>query len=320
MPEMSNEGAYYDEKAKKGTDNVGIYICFYGIGRWTKEEHDLFLEGISRYGKEWKKIASLISTRTVVQVRTHAQKYFQRLSKLGTTTTKEVTQKQGVKRNYDGSIKGESSSATSKVDFPAQQSVQQNMSSQSQNQQSNQQSSSYHINIQNKSNKRQAISRKEPEKSPVSVCSILQEPPPFPFLQEPATAMSILQQQQQQYQQQCCQQQQQHRQQQQAAVQYQQCQFQPYHNASMYQQPPPQPTQQTYQQPLEMNEFGYYYPEPIAIIDEFALTNSWNGQNNEDYPLPSYLEEYNNGFSKYPRMTVFGDITGNSSEIEQYFM
>jgi hypothetical protein len=33
------------------------------------------------HGKGWKKIASLIKTRTVVQIRTHAQKYFQKLAK-----------------------------------------------------------------------------------------------------------------------------------------------------------------------------------------------------------------------------------------------
>ena len=50
-------------------------------GRWTEEEHALFLQGLDAYGREWKKIATLIPTRTVVQIRTHAQKYFQRLSK-----------------------------------------------------------------------------------------------------------------------------------------------------------------------------------------------------------------------------------------------
>lgn len=50
-------------------------------GRWTKEEHAKFLDGIKLYGKEWKKIASMIETRTVVQIRTHAQKYFQKLAK-----------------------------------------------------------------------------------------------------------------------------------------------------------------------------------------------------------------------------------------------
>lgn len=33
------------------------------------------------HGKGWKKIAKLIKTRTVVQIRTHAQKYFQKLAK-----------------------------------------------------------------------------------------------------------------------------------------------------------------------------------------------------------------------------------------------
>lgn len=50
-------------------------------GRWTAEEHHLFLQGLELHGKGWKKIASLIKSRTVVQIRTHAQKYFQKLAK-----------------------------------------------------------------------------------------------------------------------------------------------------------------------------------------------------------------------------------------------
>jgi SHAQKYF class myb-like DNA-binding protein len=42
-------------------------------GRWTREEHDLFLKGLELHGREWKKIAASIKTRTVVQIRTHAQ-------------------------------------------------------------------------------------------------------------------------------------------------------------------------------------------------------------------------------------------------------
>ncbi|CAN0524038.1 unnamed protein product, partial [Scytosiphon promiscuus] len=38
-------------------------------GRWTSEEHCLFLKGLDRYGKGWKQIATLIQTRTVVQIR-----------------------------------------------------------------------------------------------------------------------------------------------------------------------------------------------------------------------------------------------------------
>jgi SHAQKYF class myb-like DNA-binding protein len=50
-------------------------------GRWTKEEHGAFLLGLQMHGKEWKKVAARVKTRTVVQTRTHAQKYFQKLSK-----------------------------------------------------------------------------------------------------------------------------------------------------------------------------------------------------------------------------------------------
>lgn len=50
-------------------------------GRWTREEHNLFLKGLEMHGKGWKKIASLIKSRTVVQIRTHAQKYFLKMHK-----------------------------------------------------------------------------------------------------------------------------------------------------------------------------------------------------------------------------------------------
>ncbi|GKY95433.1 hypothetical protein MPSEU_000504800 [Mayamaea pseudoterrestris] len=50
-------------------------------GRWTAEEHSLFLQGLEQHGKGWKKIAQLIKSRTVVQIRTHAQKYFQKMTK-----------------------------------------------------------------------------------------------------------------------------------------------------------------------------------------------------------------------------------------------
>lgn len=53
------------------------------IGRWTELEHQVFLQGLETHGKQWKLIANMIGTRTVVQVRTHAQKYFQRIERHG---------------------------------------------------------------------------------------------------------------------------------------------------------------------------------------------------------------------------------------------
>lgn len=50
-------------------------------GRWTAEEHKLFLEGLKMHGREWKKVAEKITTRTSAQIRSHAQKYFSKLAK-----------------------------------------------------------------------------------------------------------------------------------------------------------------------------------------------------------------------------------------------
>ena len=48
-------------------------------GRWTKEEKMKFFLGIALYGVNWKKVKSLILTRTAIQVRSHAQKFFYKM-------------------------------------------------------------------------------------------------------------------------------------------------------------------------------------------------------------------------------------------------
>ena len=48
-------------------------------GRWSKEEHEKFLKGLVLYGINWKKVKTLIGTRTPVQVRSHAQKFFYKM-------------------------------------------------------------------------------------------------------------------------------------------------------------------------------------------------------------------------------------------------
>ena len=42
------------------------------VGRWSVEEHRLYVSGIERYGKRWSVIASHVGTRTGTQVRSHA--------------------------------------------------------------------------------------------------------------------------------------------------------------------------------------------------------------------------------------------------------
>ena len=44
-------------------------------GRWTKEEHNRFIEAIIKFGNDWKKVQKYVSTRTSTQARSHAQKF-----------------------------------------------------------------------------------------------------------------------------------------------------------------------------------------------------------------------------------------------------
>jgi len=50
-------------------------------GRWTKDEHGLFLEGLKLYGKNWDKIEDHIGTRSAYNIRSHSQKFLIRLVK-----------------------------------------------------------------------------------------------------------------------------------------------------------------------------------------------------------------------------------------------
>lgn len=53
----------------------------HGKGRWTQQEHALFLEGLMWYGNEWKNVQRHIKTRSATQARSHAQKFFIKMRK-----------------------------------------------------------------------------------------------------------------------------------------------------------------------------------------------------------------------------------------------
>ncbi|GAB2271749.1 hypothetical protein Dimus_006579 [Dionaea muscipula] len=50
---------------------------------WSEQEHDKFLEALQLFDRDWKKIEAFIGSKTVIQIRSHAQKYFLKVQKSG---------------------------------------------------------------------------------------------------------------------------------------------------------------------------------------------------------------------------------------------
>ena len=48
-------------------------------GHWSWEEHKRFVEAIAEYGIQWEKVKYAVKTRTDIQIRSHAQKFYKKL-------------------------------------------------------------------------------------------------------------------------------------------------------------------------------------------------------------------------------------------------
>lgn len=67
----SSDELHRKKKRRKGRSQS------HNKGSWTEEEHQLFLEGLEKYGRsKWREISQHVGTRTRIQVASHSQKYF----------------------------------------------------------------------------------------------------------------------------------------------------------------------------------------------------------------------------------------------------
>ncbi|XP_020952231.1 histone H2A deubiquitinase MYSM1 isoform X5 [Sus scrofa] len=61
--------------------------------KWTIEEKELFEQGLAKFGRRWTKIAKLIGSRTVLQVKSYARQYFKNKVKLDGPEKETLNQK-----------------------------------------------------------------------------------------------------------------------------------------------------------------------------------------------------------------------------------
>uniref|UniRef100_A0A8C3K9J5 Myb-like, SWIRM and MPN domain-containing protein 1 n=1 Tax=Calidris pygmaea TaxID=425635 RepID=A0A8C3K9J5_9CHAR len=73
--------------------------------KWTSEEKELFEQGLVKFGRRWTKIAKLIGSRTVLQVKSYARQYFKnKVSGIALSLAKRLFANSAVSRRADPNL------------------------------------------------------------------------------------------------------------------------------------------------------------------------------------------------------------------------
>jgi len=73
-------------------------------GRWSKFEHCSFLKALKMFGRDWKRVARAVGSRTSTQCRSHAQKFIVSLEKQGMSLEGVLIRQDLMKIGEDGRI------------------------------------------------------------------------------------------------------------------------------------------------------------------------------------------------------------------------
>ena len=82
-------------------------------GRWSKHEHHSFLKALKLHGRDWKRVARTVQTRTSTQCRSHAQKFIVSLEKQGRNLDEVLGSDILMRLGEDGMIESNSASNVS---------------------------------------------------------------------------------------------------------------------------------------------------------------------------------------------------------------
>ena len=81
MVEINEKDSFSSSFSSINKESYFLNSIKINYGRWTTLEHKLFIEGLEKFGKNWKLIEKIIKTRSSSQIRSHAQKFMNKLNK-----------------------------------------------------------------------------------------------------------------------------------------------------------------------------------------------------------------------------------------------